>query len=146
MSQHSSTERALKGAVVPSLGKSPIREIRSSGNKRTIIFDNGTRRVVTDALLVAALHKNLAFRQRNVALASIRVASDGRSVEATIGGEKKGKVKKFRNRKEATDAINARYDKAEGSSPFGNNRPQQGDPAFMRMQRAFQIRQGGIIR
>ena len=144
--KHSSTERALKGAVIPSLGKSPIREIRSSGNKRTVVFDSGQKIVVSDAVLVAALHKNLALRQRNVALASIRVAKNGQAVEATIGGAKKGNVQKFKDRQSATEAIQKRYNKAEGTSPFGNNRPQSGDPAFQKMQRAFQLRQGGIIR
>ena len=144
--KHSSTERALKGTILASLGNSPIREIRANGKNRTVIFDNGTKRTVSDAFLVAALHKNLAFKQRSVALASIKVSPDGRSVEATIGGAKKGTVKKFKNRAEATDAINKRYDKAEGASPFGNNRPQHEDAAFRRMQNAFRVKQGGVIR
>lgn len=143
----SSTTRALKGAMLPSLGvRIPVREIVARGQTRTIIFENGQRKTVSVAALAAALQKNIATKQRNIALASIRPAADGRSVLAKVGGEVKGEVRQYKNRKTAEQAIDQKYNLADGPKPFGNalRSKQSGD--FRKMQEAFRISQGARIR
>ena len=87
----------------------PVKEILRHGEKRRIILNDGTTRVVTKQQLILAFNSQLQKEGRTAALKSIRDMGDMVSVK--LGGVIKGERLRYKTIGAAKAAITRAYGK-----------------------------------
>jgi len=104
----SSTERYLRGKVIPGQ-VSPVQAvIKLPGGSRLVVLDNGTRMTLGGREMTRAFQSTLKAYQKAAMTNTIHSKDDG-TVTAQIGGMELGKARKYKSRGSAMDAIKQHY-------------------------------------